>query len=109
MTPTELVEQYFALAVDDDVERYVALFADDAVVVDDGQERRGRHDLRAWRRDVPPVTYGVEAIDAGEGTATADAVVAGDFPDSPVRLGFAFAFDTDGRITALSVRPRVVT
>ncbi|PVZ08453.1 DUF4440 domain-containing protein [Actinomycetospora cinnamomea] len=106
MTTTELVERYFATAVDDDVERYVALFADDAVVVDDGGRR---DDLRAWRRDVPAVTYDVEAIEPGEGVAHADAVVAGDFPGSPVRLDFAFAFDADGRITALTIRPRAAT
>jgi hypothetical protein len=103
---TELVEQYFALAVDDDPERYLAQFADDAEVVDDGQRR---DDLRAWRRDVPAVTYGVEAVRPREGGADADVLLAGDFPGSPVRLDFAFGFDAEGRITALAIRPRAAT
>ncbi|HWN29498.1 MAG TPA: hypothetical protein VNP37_21205 [Actinomycetospora sp.] len=106
MDPIELVDRYFALAARDDVEAYVAQFRDDAVVVDDGRER---HDLRAWRRDVPDVTHTVEDVRPREDGADADVLLAGDFPGSPVRLAFGFGFDADGRITALTIRPRVVT
>ncbi|HSK57465.1 MAG TPA: hypothetical protein VK935_00290 [Actinomycetospora sp.] len=106
MNHIELVEQYFALAVDDDPERYLAQFRDDAVVVDDGQRR---DDLRAWRRDVPAVTYGVEAVRPREDGADADVLLAGDFPGSPVRLAFGFGFEADGRIAALTIRPHVGT
>jgi hypothetical protein len=106
MNHIELVEQYFVLAARDDVEAYVAQFRDDAVVVDDG---RRRDDLRAWRRDVPDVTHTVEAVRPREDGADADVLLSGDFPGSPVRLAFAFAFDADGRIARLTIRPRVVT
>jgi hypothetical protein len=102
MDTTELVEQYFSLAVDDDPERYLAQFADDAEVVDDGERR---DDLRAWRRDVPAVTYGVEAVRPHADGADADVLLAGDFPGSPVRLAFDFGFDADGRIARLSIAP----
>jgi hypothetical protein len=102
MDTEELVEQYFTLAVDDDPERYLAQFRDDAVVVDDGQERR---DLRAWRRDVPEVTHTVEDVRPRDDGADADVLLAGDFPGSPVRLAFTFGFDADGRIERLTIAP----
>jgi hypothetical protein len=102
MDTTELVDQYFALAARDDVEAYVAQFRDDAVVVDDGQER---HDLRAWRRDVPDVTHTVEDVRTREDGADADVLLAGDFPGSPVRLAFGFGFDAAGRIARLTIAP----
>jgi hypothetical protein len=105
MTPTEIVEQYFTLSTDADTERFVAQFRDDAVVVDDGHTRRGRAELRAWRREVPAVTYTVGAIAAADQGARADVEIAGDFPGSPVTLDFAFGLDADGLIESLMIQP----
>ncbi|MHC1559730.1 nuclear transport factor 2 family protein [Actinomycetospora sp. C-140] len=94
----DIIERYFTLAATDDVDAFVAQFAPGAVVVDDGHPVP---DLRAWRRDVPDVTYTVTDVDG----TSADVTVAGDFPGSPVDLRFAFGADGD-RITRLDIAPR---
>jgi hypothetical protein len=95
----DIIERYFALTAGNDVEAFVAQFSPDAAVVDDGHPV---HDLRAWHRDTPTVDYTVHHVDG----TTADVIVAGDFPGSPVDLRFAFAFDGD-RIARLDISPRV--
>jgi hypothetical protein len=100
MTTNELIDRYFALAPAGG-EPYFALFADDVVVEDEDKERHGIAAVREWRGEVVPVTYMVRSV-AG---TVAVAEISGDFPGSPVDLRFAFAFDGDGRITALAIRP----
>jgi hypothetical protein len=100
----ELIRRYFQLAPGPYREAYFAQFADDAVVEDEGRIRRGIEAIRAWRGEVPAVTYTVrEVVPAGEGH-DAHVDVAGDFPGSPVRLRFHFVF-TGGRIALLTIRP----
>ena len=101
MNRTDTIERYFALAAADDVEAFLAQFADDAEVVDDGH---AIPDLRAWRRDVPAVTYTLDRVESD--VPAADVVVAGDFPGSPVPLRFTFGLDGDGRIARLEIAPR---
>ena len=105
MNAPALIEQYFVRAVDPDQEAYIALFAPDVVVVDDGHEHRGADAVRAWRADVPAVRYAVREVTASEAGGYAVAEVAGDFPGSPVDLRHAFRFDDDGKIAALTIRP----
>jgi ketosteroid isomerase-like protein len=102
MNRTDTIERYFALAAADDVEAFLAQFADDAEVVDDGH---AIPDLRAWRRDVPAVTYTLDRVEPGDGPS-ADVTIAGDFPGSPVGLRFVFGLADDGRIARLDIRPR---
>jgi ketosteroid isomerase-like protein len=47
--PAEVVRRYFELDADRDVDAIVALFGDDAVVVDEGETRHGTTEIRAWR------------------------------------------------------------
>jgi hypothetical protein len=105
-TPTERIQHYFVLATRSDMEPYFAQFAPDAVVEDDGRTHVGIDAVRAWRRSVPGVAYDVrEVVDAPDGSHLATAEISGDFPGSPVLLGFGFAFDDDGRITRLQIAP----
>lgn len=102
---TQLIHRYFALAAGPDLEAYFAQFAEDAVVEDESRERHGIAAIRAWRREVPPVTYAVRTIRRDGDGHTAHAEISGDFPGSPVLLGFRFRFAADGRIIALTIRP----
>lgn len=106
MTPTQLIEHYFVLAAQPDTEPYFAQFAPDTVVEDDGRTHVGVDAIRAWRRSVPGVSYDVRAVaDTSDGSQVATVQIAGDFPGSPVLLGFAFMFDDEGRISRLVIAP----
>jgi hypothetical protein len=103
-TTRQLIDRYFALApVGGDA--YFAQFADDVVVEDEGKLRHGIGEVRAWRTEVPPVTYTVREVTEDDGAYAAVAAIAGDFPSSPVDLRFGFRFGPDGRITELTIRP----
>jgi len=97
--------KYFELATHADLDAYFAQFTDDAVVEDEGRERHGIAEIRAWRTEVPPVTYAVRRLVRDGNTADADAEIAGDFPGSPVVLSFHFEYAPDGRIAVLRIRP----
>jgi ketosteroid isomerase-like protein len=101
----QLVEAYFARAVDPDREAYLALFAPDVVIEDEGRERHGVDEVRAWRTEVPPVTYEVRHIDGDRSAVTATARVSGGFAGSPVDLHFSFRFDDEGKVAELRIRP----
>jgi hypothetical protein len=111
MTVTELVHRYFDLAPQSDREAYFAQFAPDAVVEDEGRTRTGIDEIRAWRTEVPLVTYTVQDIkrtDEGQNKSTdegqdARVLIAGDFPGSPVALVFHFEF-AGPLIKTLSIR-----
>lgn len=105
-TPTERIESYFVLAAQADTEPYFAQFAPDVVVEDDGRTHVGIDAVRAWRRSVPGVSYDVRAVaDTSSGSHVATTEISGDFPGSPVLLGFVFTFDEAGRITRLVIAP----
>ncbi len=58
----DLISRYFDLATSPDREQWFALFADEVVVEDDGRTRRGIEEVRAWRAEVPSVTYDVTDV-----------------------------------------------
>ena len=49
MAVPEVVTRYFQADARRDIDAVVALFADDAVVVDEGETWRGIDEIRAWR------------------------------------------------------------
>jgi ketosteroid isomerase-like protein len=100
----DLIRTYFDTAVAPDKEPWFALFDDDVEVEDEGRTYRGIDEVRAWRVDIPKVTYSVTdlAEDAGYPVATAE--VAGDFPGSPVPLYFHFIDIEGNRIRRLAIR-----
>jgi hypothetical protein len=101
----ELIHRYFDLAVQPDREAYYAQFAEDALVEDEGKERRGVEAIREWRGEVPQVKYSVQEIAPNGAGHDAYADISGDFPGSPVRLTFHFEFTQDGHIALLTIRP----
>lgn len=88
---------YFTLASRADTDAYFGQFTDDAVVEDEGKERHGIAEIRAWRTEVPSVRYDVQSTDAR-------VAISGDFPGSPVTLSFHFEYADDGRIAVLRIR-----
>ena len=47
--PPDVVSRYFEYDAQRDVEAIVALFSGDATVVDEGEARRGKAEIRAWQ------------------------------------------------------------
>jgi hypothetical protein len=100
----ERIDRYFRLAASPDLEAYYAQFTADALVEDEGRERRGIAEIRQWRTEVPPVKYTVERVTANGAGYDARTEIAGDFPGSPVSLTFHFEFTGDGHLAVLTIR-----
>lgn len=101
----DFAEEYFAAAVDTDHGRHAALFADDALVHDDGRSHRGLAAVRRWHGEVPAVVYDLREVTGTAAACRAVAAVSGDFPGSPVTLRFTFERDARGKITLLDIEP----
>jgi SnoaL-like domain len=95
---------YFELATRSDTDAYFAQFTDDAIVEDEGKERHGINEIRAWRTEVPPVHYDVKRVERDGRSARAWVDISGEFPGSPVTLCFDFDFAPDDRIAVLRIK-----
>jgi hypothetical protein len=90
------------------LESIVALFANDATVIDEGETRQGPAAIRAWQTGpASKYTYTTEIISAE--TLTADhhlvrARLTGDFPGRTAELTFDFTL-ANQRITRLAIAP----
>ena len=68
----DVIARYFAAQAKRDFDTLVTLFADDAIVIDEGKTRRGTKEIRAWRENVASVyeyttdLLSVEGEDEGE-------------------------------------------
>ena len=108
LAATDVIRRYFDLDADRDIESIVALFSDDAIVVDEGETRHGTEEIRAWQ--VGPAsryTYttevlGTVALEADRYVVTAR--LAGNFPSGTVELTWDFTV-AGGRITRLVIEP----
>lgn len=98
-THTDSIARYFEISDARDVDAYVDLFAPDAVVHDDGHTHVGRDGIRAWRNAT--ISVRSDVLDVTD--AVARVRISGEFPGSPVVLGFRFGFDDDGRIATLEI------
>jgi uncharacterized protein (TIGR02246 family) len=104
----DVISRYFAAQSARDFDTLVTLFADDGVVVDEGQTRRGRNEIRAWRENVASVyeytTDVVELTAAGNGQYAARVHLEGNFPGGTVDLRYRFTIDHD-TISRLEIAP----
>ena len=86
----------------------LAVFADDAVVTDEGRDHRGRAAIESWLgSSASEYTYTTEFTGATmSGTTSADVVqhLEGDFPGGAADLHFRFTLD-DNRISRLVIEP----
>ncbi|WP_233613954.1 MULTISPECIES: nuclear transport factor 2 family protein [Corallococcus] len=86
------IASYFASETTDP-QAVARCFADDAVVLDERHEHRGRAAIAAWNRaGVAKYAFSTEPLSADTAGArtTVTAKVSGNFPGSPARLRFAF-------------------
>ncbi len=60
-----MIVRYFERDADRDIDSIVNLFADDATVIDEGEERRGTDEIRAWQTGAASkYTYTTEGTNA---------------------------------------------
>ena len=99
------VVTYLQAKFDQDLDRIVAAFADDAVVHDEGNDHVGADAIRTWATGVSTAFEMTRTVLGTRvlGAATlVDVQVAGNFPGSPVDLHHHFTV-SDERITALTI------
>ena len=103
-----VITRYFAAQGVRNFDTLVTLFADDAIVIDEGKTRRGTKEIRAWRENVASLyeyttdLVGVEAADEGEYVARVH--LEGNFPGGTVDLHYRFTVDGDS-IRRLEIAP----
>ncbi|QTJ67148.1 nuclear transport factor 2 family protein [Rhodococcus sp. ZPP] len=105
----EVVTRYFEADARRDIDALVALFTDDAVVIDEGKTRRGATEIRGWRTGAASeFEYTTEVI----GVAAADdedrylvtGRLDGNFPGGTAVLTFEFTV-TGELISRLEIAP----
>jgi hypothetical protein len=105
-TAPQIVRRYFELAPSQDTETYFALFADDALVEDEGKEYAGIDAIRAWRTEVPLVEYTITDIEPADEGLVVTCTITGDFPGSPFAgLRFRFEQFDEDHVKVLRIRP----
>jgi SnoaL-like protein len=104
----EVVQRYFASDAERDTQAILELFADDATVIDEGEERRGTGEIRRWRTGpASRYQYTTTILDGhptGEGGYRVIARLDGNFPGGSVELKHDFRIDGD-RISYLKIAP----
>jgi ketosteroid isomerase-like protein len=102
------VSGYFEADARRDNDAIVALFTDDAVVVDEGETRRGIDDIRAWRDGAASrYDYTTEVFDierTGDHAYLVVGRLTGNFPGGTADLKWRFTLRGD-RITYLHIAP----
>jgi ketosteroid isomerase-like protein len=95
----DVIARYFAAQAARDFDTLLTLFAEDAVVIDEGQTMRGATQIRAWRENVATAyQYTTELLGiepAGGGIYVAQVHLEGNFPGGTVDLGYRFTIDGD--------------
>ena len=104
----EVISRYFDLTAERETEAIVALFADDATVLDEGATRHGLDEIRAWRNGpATAYTYTTELFATelfGPDRYLIMGRLTGNFPGGIADLKWDFTI-ADGRITRLAIAP----
>lgn len=104
----KIVKRYFELDAERDVDGIVALFSDDATVIDEGEARDGPDAIRGWRTgaaseyEYTTTVTGSEAF--GDDRYRVTARLEGNFPGGVVDLNHDFTIARD-RIRRLEIAP----
>jgi hypothetical protein len=91
---SDSIQVYLIAKNNHDVHGMLACFAEGAVVVDEGHERRGRSAIREWiERSTARYRVRVDTIDVIErdSKTTVTCLLWGDFPGSPAKLRYVFS------------------
>jgi hypothetical protein len=106
--PPPVVSRYFEHDANRDIEAIVALFTDDATVIDEGVTRRGIRDIRDWQTGAASKYQYTATVTGGEPTGPdsyrALARLDGNFPGNTVALKFDFTIKGE-RIHHLKIAP----
>jgi uncharacterized protein (TIGR02246 family) len=104
----ETISRYFEADARRDIDGVVALFTEDAVVVDEGQTWQGVSEIRAWREGPASLyQYTTEVFDAdltGNNEYLATGRIDGNFPGGTAKLKWRFNLAGD-RIARLHIAP----
>jgi hypothetical protein len=104
----DVIRRYFVLDAEREIDSIVALFSDDATVVDEGETRHGTTAIRAWQTGpASQYTYTTDVL--GTDALTADRFVVtgrltGNFPGGTAELKWDFTVAGD-RISQLVIAP----
>ena len=104
-TLPEPLSAYFGAKNGHDIDAMLAPFAADAVVKDEGQERRGLAAIRAWMEETTRTyrdTVKITDVAWTDGRTVVAGLVCGDFPGSPAMLHFAFTLEA-GKVARLEI------
>jgi hypothetical protein len=108
VAPADVVRRYFELDADRDIDSIVALFSDDATVVDEGETRHGTAEIRAWQiGPASKYTYITQVLDTvalNPDRYVVTGRLTGNFPGGTAELKWDFTV-TGGRIRRLTVAP----
>ncbi|MBO0983619.1 nuclear transport factor 2 family protein [Rathayibacter sp. SD072] len=102
ITLPDAVDEFVAATNAHDAEALVAVFAADAVVIDDGTTYDTQDRIREWltvHQIEPRVVITPMSFESGRLLASVD----GDFPGGPLRFAFDVT-ETAGRIARLEIR-----
>jgi ketosteroid isomerase-like protein len=104
----DAVNRYFELDTQGDTEGIVALFTDDATLIDEGVTRRGVEAIRAWQNGPASEYDYTTTITRGERVGDNGYRVIGrlegNFPGGTADLTWQFAIDGD-RVSRLVIAP----
>jgi ketosteroid isomerase-like protein len=104
----DVVSRYFDTTARQDLDAMVGLFAEDAVVIDEGHTYRGTAEIRGWKDGVASkyeyTTTLISSESIGDGTYLLVNRVEGNFPGGVVDLKFRFGVAGD-KIRHLEIAP----
>jgi hypothetical protein len=102
------LQRFFAADAERDIDAIVALFTDDAVVLDEGQTWSGPDGIRAWQTGPASryqyTTQIAEVVGAGEDRYRATGRLEGNFPGGIAELNWDFTL-AGGLIGRLEIAP----
>jgi len=104
----DVISRYFERDTDRDIDSVVNLFADDATVIDEGEERHGAAEIRAWQTGAASkYTYTTEIMGTkalGPDRYLVTGRLTGNFPGGTADLNWDFTI-AGPRITRLTIAP----
>jgi hypothetical protein len=103
-----VIRRYFLLDADREIDSIIALFTDDATVIDEGETRHGTMEIRAWQTGpASRYTYTTDVLATDALTAHRFVVtgrLTGNFPGGTAELKWDFTVAGD-RISQLVIAP----
>src|SRR6266481_3986433 len=104
----DMISRYFERDADRDIDSIVSFFAEDATVIDEGEERHGTAEIRAWQTGAASkYTYTTEILGTkalGPDRYVVTGRLTGNFPGGTADLNWDFTI-AGQYITGLTIAP----